>query len=250
MEIAGVQVPVIDFFEESEVANLDEWKRSMTLQDLLTMRAGIAWDEDTVPYTDPENSCAGMENSDDWIRFVVNQPMSHQPGTVFVYNSGASELLALIIKKSTGKHVDEYAEEHLFGPLGITGYFWKKTPTGYPDTEGGLYLAAGDLAKIGYLYLMDGVWDQVRVLPEGWVAASTERRVEDTGWLGMGYGYQWWLVPWGARAALSPMQGSGTEGSTCSWCRNWISSQCSRDGTSMIPPISTRTSLLTPWSER
>jgi CubicO group peptidase (beta-lactamase class C family) len=139
-----------------------------------------------------------MEKSDDWIRFVIDQPMSHQPGTVFVYNSGASELLAMIIKQATGQHVDAYAQEHLFGPLGITEYFWKKTPTGFPDTEGGLYLTAGDLAKIGYLYLKDGVWDQKRVLPEGWVAASVERSVDDTGWLGMGYGYQWWLVPWGS----------------------------------------------------
>ena len=197
-EIAGLQVPVIDFLDDYEIANLDEWKRSMILQDLLTMRAGIAWDEDSVPYTDPENSCAGMENSDDWIQFVADQPMARQPGTEFLYNSGASQLLSLIIKKATGMHVDEYAEEHLFGPLGITSYFWKTTPTGFPDTEGGLYLTARDLAKIGYLYLMDGVWGQVRVLPEGWVGTSVERHVEDTGWLGMGYGYQWWLVPWGS----------------------------------------------------
>jgi CubicO group peptidase (beta-lactamase class C family) len=197
-EIAGLHVPVLDFLEDYEIANVDEWKRSMTLHDLLTMRAGIKWDEDSVPYTDPENSCAGMENSSDWIQFVADQPMSDEPGTVFVYNSGASELLSLIIKKSTGMHVDEYAEEYLFGPLGITSYYWKTTPTGFPDTEGGLYLTARDLAKIGELYLMDGVWDQARVLPEGWVAASVARSVEETGWLDMGYGYQWWLVPWGS----------------------------------------------------
>jgi len=196
-EIAGVDVPVIDFLDDYEVANLDDWKRSMTLRDLLTMRAGIAWDEDTVPYTDPANSCAGMENSDDWIQFVIDQPMSDQPGEKFIYNSGASQLLSLIIKKATGKHVDEYAQEHLFGPLGITSYHWKKTPTGFPDTEGGLYLTARDLAKIGYLFLMDGIWDGMRLLPEGWVGASVERSVGDTQWLGMGYGYQWWLVPWG-----------------------------------------------------
>jgi CubicO group peptidase (beta-lactamase class C family) len=199
-EISGVHVPVLDFFEDYEVANLDEWKRSMTLYNLLTMKAGIKWDEDSVPYTDPENSCAGMENSDDWIQFVIDQPMSHEPGTVFIYNSGASELLSLIIKKATGQHVDQYAEEHLFGPLGITSYFWKKTPTGFPDTEGGLYLTARDLAKFGYLYLQDGVWDRARVLPEDWVAASVERSVEDTDWIGMGYGYQWWLVPWGSKS--------------------------------------------------
>ena len=196
-EIASVDVPVMDFLGGYDIANLDQWKRAMTLRDLLTMRAGIAWDEDTVPYTDPENSCAAMENSDDWIQFVIDQPMADEPGTVFVYNSGASELLALIIKKATGQHVDEYAEEHLFGPLGITSYYWKKTPTGFPDTEGGLYLTPRDLAKIGYLYLMRGVWEGETVLSEGWVAASLERWVRDTGWLGMGYGFQWWLVPWG-----------------------------------------------------
>ncbi len=137
-EIAGLDVPVLDFLDDYEIADLDEWKRSMTLRDLLTMKAGIAWDEDTLPYTDPANSCAGMESSDDWIQFVIDQPMSCQPGTVFNYNSGASLLLSQIIRKSTGKHVDEYAEEHLFGPLGITNYAWKKTPTGHPDTEGGL----------------------------------------------------------------------------------------------------------------
>jgi len=138
-----------------------------------------------------------MENSDDWIQFVIDQPMSDQPGDKFIYNSGASQLLSLIIKKATGKHVDEYAQEHLFGPLGIASYQWKITPTGFPDTEGGLYLTSRDLAKIGYLYLMDGLWDGVRVLPEGWVDASVERSVDDTEWLGMGYGFQWWLVPWG-----------------------------------------------------
>ncbi len=196
-EISSVDAKVVDFLEGYEIANLDEWKRAMTLRDLLTMRAGIAWDEDTVPYTDPENSCAAMEQSDDWIQFVIDRPMSHEPGAVFVYNSGASELLALIIRHSTGKHVDEYAEEHLFRPLGITDYFWKRTPTGFPDTEGGLYLTPRDLAKIGYLYLMDGVWEGERVLPEGWVSASVERWVDDSGWLGMGYGFQWWLLPWG-----------------------------------------------------
>lgn len=195
-ELAGVDVPLLDFLQAYELGDVDEWQRSLMLRDLLTMRAGIAWDESSVPYTDPANSCARMEGSDDWIQFVAEQPMAHQPGTVFNYNSGASQLLSLIIRESTGKHVDEYAAEHLFGPLGITSYFWKKTPRGFPDTEGGLYLFPRDLAKIGYLYMMDGVWDDVRLLPEGWVQASVERSVTDTGWDGIGYGYQWWLIPW------------------------------------------------------
>jgi CubicO group peptidase (beta-lactamase class C family) len=195
-EIAGVEVRVLDYLGNYEVADVEEWKKAMTLRDLLTMRSGIQWDESTLPYTDPTNSCAAMEGSGDWVQYVVEQPMAHEPGTVFKYNSGASHLLSLIIKKSTGKFIDEYAEEHLFGPIGIKTYYWKKTPKGFPDTEGGLYLLPRDLARIGYLYSMDGVWDKSRILPEGWVGASVTPRTPDTG-SGLGYGYQWWLTPWG-----------------------------------------------------
>lgn len=194
-EISGVDVKVLDYLKGYDVPHADDWA-AMTLEDLLTMRAGIAWDENTVPYTDPANSCAGMEGSDDWVQFVAKQPMAEAPGTVFNYNSGASQLLSLILEKSTGVYADIYAEEHLFGPLGIARYFWKKTPKGFPDTEGGLYLTPRDLAKIGYLYLNDGIWDGARILPEGWVRASMERRVTNAGSGGIGYGYQWWLVPW------------------------------------------------------
>ena len=110
-----------------------------------------------------------------------------------------SELLAHILWKATGRQVDEYAAEHLFGPLGIKSFFWKRTPTGLPDTEGGLYLARADLAWFGSLYLHDGVWNGKRILPEGWVAETMHPRV-DPGirkMPGIRYGYQWWLVPWG-----------------------------------------------------
>ncbi len=198
-EITGVEAKVLDFFDKAEVENLDERKRRMTLEDLLTMRAGIEWNEST-SYTDPQNSCTQMEGSEDWIKFVINRRMEVAPGTRFEYNSGASQLLSFIIKKSTGLHVNEYAEKYLFLPLGIKNYEWKVTPTGYPDTEGGLYLEPRDLAKIGFLYLKDGIWEGKKILPEGWVKKSVSPHVEDTtpedearNWA---YGYQWWLIPY------------------------------------------------------
>ena len=122
--------------------------------------------------------------------------MAADPGTVWVYSSGVS-LLSGILRARTGETADVYAERHLFGPLGIRDYYWKKTPDGLPDTEGGLYLAPRDLARIGQLVLQDGAWEGQRVLPEGWVRASTELAVDDVApanatpdW---GYGYQWWL---------------------------------------------------------
>ena len=100
--------------------------------------------------------------------------------------------------------IDKYAEKYLFGPLGIKRYHWKITPTGLPDTEGGLYLEPYDLAKIGYLYLNDGIWDGKRILPEGWVESSVHPHIPDVApkndLNNMAYGYQWWLLPYDNQA--------------------------------------------------
>ncbi|MEE8191541.1 MAG: serine hydrolase, partial [Gemmatimonadales bacterium] len=130
----------------------------------------------------------------DWIQFTLGQPTDADPGEKWVYSSGGSHLMSGIIKHSTGMYVDEYAEEYLFGPLGIPDYHWKQTPTRYPDTEGGLYLEAEQLAKIGYLYLNGGVWDGERIVSEEWVGASTARHADPVNQEGWGYGYQWWRL--------------------------------------------------------
>lgn len=192
-EIAGAELPAAPFFAGYRTNANDARFASLRLRDLLTMTAGIRWDESTVPYTDPANSCAAMEASKDWVQFVLAQPMADPPGTRFVYSSGVTELLAQVLKKATGRHADDYAAEHLFAPLGIESFYWKHTPTGHPDTEGGLYLRPRDLAKLGYLYMKDGVWEGKRLLPEGWVAASTTEHIAADG--GFKYGYQWWVIP-------------------------------------------------------
>ncbi len=203
--IPGVGVEIRPYFVGLRFPTDHRW-RNVTLRHLLTMTSGIEWDESTVSYTDPKNSCARMEGSDDWVAFVLDQPMAADPGTTFVYNSGVTELLAEILLKATGKDPDAYAAEHLFRPLGIESWYWKKTPKGLSDTEGGLYLTARDLARIGYLYLNDGVWDGQRILPEGWVQESTAPAVnpsrEESG---ARYGYQWWLTPYeGATRSYAP----------------------------------------------
>lgn len=196
-EIPGVDVKLMPYFADFKTGDADPRRAEQTLSHVLTMTAGIKWDESTVAYTDPANSCAGMEKSDDWIQFVLDQPLADTPGTKFVYNSGATELLSYLLKKTTGKQADEYAAEHLFAPLGITDTYWKRTPTGLSDTEGGLYLTARDLAKIGYLYLNDGVWDGTRLLPAGWVAKATSPLVDTRPGAARSrkYGYQWWVLP-------------------------------------------------------
>ena len=195
-EIPGVDVPMMPYFAAFRIRP-DPFRHGMTLSDVLTMRTGIRWDEETADYTDPSNNCAAMEASDDWIQYVLNQPMAQEPGGKFVYNSGATELLSYLIQKTTGKEADDYAKEHLFTPLGID-YYWKRTPKGLADTEGGLYLTARDLAKLGYLYMKDGVWEGRRILPEGWAKSSTSN-LTATNEKAFGYGYQWWtLAPSGS----------------------------------------------------
>jgi CubicO group peptidase (beta-lactamase class C family) len=194
-EIPGVDAKVMPYFADFKIpADPLGFRERMTLADVLTMRTGIRWDEETAAYTDPANNCAAMEGTEDWVRYVLEQPMAEAPGKTFVYNSGATELLSYLITKATGKPADEYAKEHLFAPLGITDFYWKRTPKGLSDTEGGLYLAPRDLAKIGELYSKDGVWNGKRLLPEGWVKAST---APATGTYDkrFGYGFQWWVMP-------------------------------------------------------
>src|SRR6266404_8666341 len=143
---AGVDTPVLKFFDVAKVKNVDEGKRRMTLRDVLTMTAGLEWIED-VPYDDPRSDSSLMEATDDWVQYVIDKPMAAEPGKVFDYSSGVSELLAHIFLQETGQDIDSYGEKYLFRPLQIE-HFWKKTPMGVVDTEGGLYLRGEDLAKI------------------------------------------------------------------------------------------------------
>lgn len=192
----GVETPVMSFFKNYEPDLSDERKRSMTLEDMLTMRSGIRWNE-MVSYTDERNSCIQLEASDNWIQFVLDQPMREEPGTIFDYNSGVSVLLGKVVRVSTGKRIDAYAKEKLFEPIGIKEYYWKTTPDGEIDTEGGLYLSAHDLARIAYLFLRNGNWDGQQIVSKEWVQASTSPIISDirpdNGRPDQGYGYQWWI---------------------------------------------------------
>jgi CubicO group peptidase (beta-lactamase class C family) len=188
-----LDTPILKFFDGYKITNLDDRKKRITLRHLLTMTSGLEWHED-LAYDDPKNSADVMEATHDWVQYVIDQPMAAEPGTVFLYNSGVTQLLSHIFKKVTGKNVDAYADEFVFKPLGMR-YHWKHSPTDLADTEGGLYLSAPDLAKIGALYLHDGRWDGKQIVPAEWVKLSTSPHVP----VGEGdwkYGFQWWVPPY------------------------------------------------------
>jgi CubicO group peptidase (beta-lactamase class C family) len=144
---ADLDSPLLSFFDVSRVKNVDDRKRRITLRHVLTMTTGLDWNEENVAYNDPKSDSSLMEATDDWVQYVIDKPMALEPGKVFNYSSGTSELLAYIFERETGEDIDTYGAEHLFSPMGIK-YYWKHTPLGVVDTEGGLYLKNGDLAKL------------------------------------------------------------------------------------------------------
>ncbi len=190
----NVETKAMPFFKGYAVKSQDKRKNNITIEDLLTMRSGLKWSEDD--YTNPLNDCDLMESSNEWITYVLNKPTDTIPGTRFEYNSGASVLLGKIVRIITGKRIEKWAEEKLFKPLGISDYYWKETPDGEIDTEGGLYLKAEDLAKIGSLFLNRGKWNDKQIVSESWVTASISPVVNDVNPNNkskIGYGYQWWI---------------------------------------------------------
>lgn len=192
-EFPTIDAPVLTFFDTTAVANIDDRKRRLTVRHLLTMTGGFDWDEN-LPYTDPRNNAVVMEQSRDWVDYVINLPMAREPGAQFNYSSGESELLAHIFRQATGMDVEEYGARHLFAPLGIERWFWKRIPTGLVDTEGGLYLEARDLARIWYLFLQDGKWNGRQVVSKEWVKESVTPAIRVGQRPGAPfYGLKWWL---------------------------------------------------------
>jgi CubicO group peptidase (beta-lactamase class C family) len=192
-DFPSIDAPVLSFFDTTKVANIDDRKRHMTVRHLLTMTGGFDWNE-SVPYIDPRNTATALETSPDWIRFTIDRPMMREPGTQFNYSSGESALLAHIFRQATGQDIEEYGAAHLFQPLGISRWFWKRTPSGTADTEGGLYLEAGDLARIWQLFLQQGMWRGQRVVSADWVRQSiTPAIATGSSPNAARYGLKWWL---------------------------------------------------------
>ena len=192
--IAGVNLPVEDFFPGRSFENQDARKQAMTLDNLLTMRSGLDWEES-------DTAIGKMYQSRDWVKFMMDMPMAAQPGSRFNYCSGCSHILSAILQQKTGTNTRDFAQRVLLGPLGISNASWSTDPAGLPIGGWGLQITPRDMAKLGYLYLHDGNWDGQQVVSAGWVKTAVQKHTEtDTQ---LGYGYQWWTYPsLGAFAAL------------------------------------------------
>ena len=194
-EFPDLDTPVLEFFDQAAVMNIDQRKRAMTLQDLLTMSDGLLWDE-SLPYNNPGNAFAVMTKAHDWVKYTLDLPMGAQPGSGFNYNSGATLILGHIFRLATGIDIEEYAVDHLFTPLGINDYYWDRTPYGLTDTQEGLYISARSLARIAQLFLQKGRWQDEQVIPAAWVGESISPHYLTGAEEDEAYGYLWWSQPY------------------------------------------------------
>jgi len=183
--ISGVDQTVLSLFPERMAANLDADKEAMTVEDLLTMRSGL-----TCIAEPAEITLFAMQAEPDWVQFTLDLPMSEAPGTRFVYCGPNCHLLSAMIKETTGLTALDFAEENLFGPLGFSDVIWPAGPLGNNHGWGDLLLTPHDMARLGFLYLQEGLWDGEQVLSPEWVEAATHAPQDAES---PNYGYLWWL---------------------------------------------------------
>jgi CubicO group peptidase (beta-lactamase class C family) len=187
--IASVNQRVYDFFPEYSSTSWIDQKYEITLKHVLTMTAGVDWDEITFLHPHPKNPNTLMYKSDHPIGYVLDKKQIDQPGIKWRYNSGLTVLLGGIVKNATGLYADKFAEQYLFKPMGIEDYLWLKHPDGTIYTHGDFFLKPRDMAKIGYLMLNQGKWKNKQIVSNAWIQESTKKHIDT--FKGYGYGYQW-----------------------------------------------------------
>ncbi len=201
----AIDDPVLAFFPDEQPAEVSDFLAALRVRHLLSMSTGHAVDTWASIKNQPNN---------DWIRTFFEVPIAYEPGTHFLYNTGATYLLSALVQKTTGMKVLDYLQPRLFEPLGIDNPTWAESPQGINLGGVGLSLKTEDIARFGQLYLQKGMWQGNRILPDAWVEAATAFQIangdtaSDSDWA-QGYGYQFW------RCRHDAYRGDGAFGQYC-----------------------------------
>lgn len=199
-----VHDPVIGFFPDDLPENVSDNLAAMTVYHLLAMFTGHS--EDTTGHLH-----AAADGN--WVRAFLAQPVTHTPGTHFLYNTGATYMLSAIIQKVTGQTLLDYLTPRLFAPLGIANPTWESCPRGINTGGYGLKITTEDIACFGQMYLQKGVWQGRQLLPAAWVEEASSGHSDNSAntnidWA-QGYGYQFW------RCRHNAYRGDGAFGQFC-----------------------------------
>lgn len=192
--IEGIHTPISHYFSDVE----DE-KKQITIEHLLTMAPGWEWGEFGAWGGRP----FPMINSKNWVKFILETKMETDPGLHMAYNSGCSHLLSAILQKATNGKTAAYAEKVLFRPLGITDYRWYEDSKGISIGGFGLCLQTADMLKIGLMMMEGGVWLNKPIVSDSWISSSTSAKYHTYDSIGS-YGYHWWVLVDENRQAYDP----------------------------------------------
>jgi CubicO group peptidase (beta-lactamase class C family) len=200
----SVEDPILSFFSEESVTESGAGFAPVRVRHLLTMSTGQAIDTWT----------AMVDRRDgNWIKGFFEVPVTCEPGSHFVYNTGATYMLSAILQKATGLKLIDFLKPRLFDPLGIEGATWAETSQGIGAGGIGLSIRTEDIARFGQLYLQNGVWKGQQLIPASWIRVASTKQISNEGhpnpdW-SQGYGYQFWMCRHGA------FRGDGVFGQYC-----------------------------------
>ena len=181
------ETPIAAFFPQLK-DDSDHRKRKITIEHLLTMSAGFRWQE-----FKGINSFPNMIKTANWVDYTLSQPLAHAPGTYMEYNSGCSQLLSSIVSEVAGCTTAQFAEQYLFGPLGVEDYEWEYDPQGIHTGGFGLKLKPDDMLKFGQLFLNLGVWQGDQLISATMVKRATTPFIETNAPRRGRYGWHWWI---------------------------------------------------------
>ncbi len=175
----------------------------VTIRQLLTMTSGVKWNED---YTDPKSDVARMfsedvpAGQDPTVWFMKKLPRESEPGTKWVYKTGETNLIGVLVERATKKTLADYLAEKVWKPWGMErDAFWMTNPAGSEVSGCCLSVSLRDYARMGMFVLSGGKG----VVPDDWFAKATVNEIPQPAVNnGYGYGYQWWTMPNGRFAAL------------------------------------------------
>lgn len=183
--IEGVEQPISDFFPRLNGASVDNGKRGITVENLLTMQAGLE--------TTSHRNYGRWVVNDDWVGFALDQPMVAEPGTDMIYSTGSSHLLSAILEQTADMSAREFATQHLMSPMGQRLGYWSRDPQGIYFGGNDMEMTPRAMLAFGELYLNRGQYNGSTILTEDWVQRSFQPYADSPRGQGRHYGYGWWL---------------------------------------------------------
>lgn len=197
--IESIDQSIFDYLPDHQHLKVDN-REYITIEHLITMTLGLAWDEWSAAHGTSANDIDGLWfDCPETITCVLDKEWWKEPGQLFTYNGGGMAILSEIIRNATNMNIDEFSEKYLFETLGIENSRWTQFPDGVWDGSGSFYISPRDMIKFGVTYLNNGLWDGKRIISAEWVEKSSvpyrnniDIKIpgEDSG--KNGYGYTWW----------------------------------------------------------